>query len=188
MNIALTDTPSVLPWNNWYHCTGNTYGTWLPGDHRGWRSRRHRVHVQGDYKSPPPTGEHDKLHEQSKRSMKRYPVYVDPVAQRIACDAIVDKLLEKDIEIAACAVDDHHFHVIGRFDDRRPRHWIGLAKKNSAWAVRSPGLTGQGGIWAVRGQCKPITDEAHFRGAVAYVLGHGKRGAAVRHGQPSLKP
>ena len=46
-------------WNGWYHVNGNTYGTWLPGDERGWRSRHHKVHVNGDYKNPPPPGAHD---------------------------------------------------------------------------------------------------------------------------------
>src|SRR3954468_9029001 len=41
------------PWNNWYHCMGNTYGTWLPGDPRGFRTRLHREHVEGDYRNPP---------------------------------------------------------------------------------------------------------------------------------------
>src|SRR2546430_1609317 len=43
-------------WNGGYHCTGSTYGTWLRGDPRGWRSSKHHVHVDGDYKKRPPTG------------------------------------------------------------------------------------------------------------------------------------
>ena len=120
--------------------------------------------------------------------MKRHAVYLDANAQRIACEGIVEKLLEKQIELAACAIDDHHYHVIGRFDDREPRRWIGLAKKNSAWAVRAAGLLGTGGIWAVRGWCKPIVDEAHLRKAVTYVLRHGERGAAVWAPESSLNP
>jgi len=37
------------PWNHWYHVNGNTYGTWLPGDPRGWRSYKHKRHVEGEY-------------------------------------------------------------------------------------------------------------------------------------------
>ncbi|MCK4872172.1 MAG: hypothetical protein KAS72_05570 [Phycisphaerales bacterium] len=167
------------PWNNWYHCTGNTYGTWLPGDPRGWRARHHRLHVEGDYKNPPTPGEHAALHERSRSKLTRQPVYLGSRAQAIACDAIVEKLSEKAVEIGAVAVDDHHLHVVGRFMDRNPRRWIGLAKKNSAWAVREADLAPRGGIWAVRAQCLPIADEVHWRTAVAYVLRHGERGAAV---------
>ena len=40
-------------WNNWYHCVGSTYGSWLRGDPRGFSTFRHREHVEGDYRSPP---------------------------------------------------------------------------------------------------------------------------------------
>ena len=34
----MTTKERAMPaWNGWYHVTGNTYGTWLPGDPRGWR-------------------------------------------------------------------------------------------------------------------------------------------------------
>jgi hypothetical protein len=32
---------------------GHTYGTWLPGDPKGFRTRHHREHIEGDYKKPP---------------------------------------------------------------------------------------------------------------------------------------
>ena len=45
----------MKPWNFWYHVGSNTKGTWLTGDPRGFRSRHHREHVEGDYRrlSPP---------------------------------------------------------------------------------------------------------------------------------------
>jgi hypothetical protein len=46
----------IAPWNHWYHCMGNTFGTWLPGSPKGFRTRHHREHVEGDYKHPPPKG------------------------------------------------------------------------------------------------------------------------------------
>ncbi|HEX3314753.1 MAG TPA: hypothetical protein VHR72_07680 [Gemmataceae bacterium] len=30
----------------------STYGSWLPGNPRGFRSRKHRIHSSGDYKNP----------------------------------------------------------------------------------------------------------------------------------------
>ena len=41
---------------SWYHVVLTTYGAWLPGDPRGFRTRHHREHVPGDYKAPPPVG------------------------------------------------------------------------------------------------------------------------------------
>lgn len=59
---------------------GHTYGTWLPWDGRGFRTRHHREHVDGDYRSPPPVGMYNGLRRHSKSSMKREPVHLD-VAQ-----------------------------------------------------------------------------------------------------------
>jgi hypothetical protein len=48
--------PTVVPGGVWYHSITSTYGAWLYGDERGFRTRHHREHVDGDYKSPPPRG------------------------------------------------------------------------------------------------------------------------------------
>ena len=40
----------------WFHIVLTTYGSWLYGDERGFRTRGHREHVEGDYKRPPTAG------------------------------------------------------------------------------------------------------------------------------------
>jgi hypothetical protein len=58
----------------WFHLTTHTYGVWLYGDPRGFRTRHHREHIEGDYKNPPPPGKYaDKL-QRSKESLKQDPV------------------------------------------------------------------------------------------------------------------
>lgn len=57
------------PWCDWYHIMGSTFGTWLPGDPKGFRTRHHREHVEGDYKNPPPKGTHDARWKRSKELM-----------------------------------------------------------------------------------------------------------------------
>src|SRR5687768_17438019 len=64
------------PWNDWYHVTVHVYGSWLRGDPKGWRSRHHREHCEGDYRNPPPTGKYDHLYELSKSLMKRDPIRI----------------------------------------------------------------------------------------------------------------
>src|SRR5437868_3666075 len=66
---ASTHQP-VQPWNNWYHVMCHTYGTWLPGDPRGFRTRHHREHCDGDYKNPPKPGQWEQRHAQAKSLMK----------------------------------------------------------------------------------------------------------------------
>ena len=57
-----------------YHLIWGTYGSWLPGDPRGFRTRRHREHVEGDYKHPPPPGLYEGLHAYATDSLKKPPV------------------------------------------------------------------------------------------------------------------
>src|SRR5687768_10994638 len=59
----------MRPWNDWYHVMGNTYGTWLPGSPKGFRTVMRKLHVPFDYKRPPPKGRYDKLHEQREASL-----------------------------------------------------------------------------------------------------------------------
>src|SRR6266571_4906356 len=64
------------PWHGWYHVMGHTYGSWLYGDPRGFRTRHHREHVEGDYKNPPPPGSYENLEQCSRASLKQAPVVI----------------------------------------------------------------------------------------------------------------
>ena len=77
------------------------------------------------------------------------------------------------------AVGRHHFHLLGRFADRQPRRWVGIAKKCSALALSGAGLAEPGGVWAVRCHCEPITDREHQLQAAKYVADHEHEGAVV---------
>ncbi len=166
-------------WNSWYHVSGHTYGSWLRGDPRGWRARHHREHVDGDYKNPPPRGTYDTLHARSKKLMKRAPVALTPQARRLACDVFAEALTFHRLEPLAISVDGRHYHVLARFRDDRPRHWIGIAKTRSARALSDAGLVPRGGVWAVRCKCLPINDRPHQVTVFKYILKHGHKGAAV---------
>ena len=82
---------TMVPWNNWYHCTGSTKGTWLRGDPRGWRARRHREHCVGDYKNPPPPGMYADLLALSKKLSKRR-VVLSPLQREVTCRAMAEAL------------------------------------------------------------------------------------------------
>lgn len=164
-------------WNDWYHCNGNTFGTWLPGDPRGYRTRWHKYHVDGDYKNPPPPGRDEKTFQRSKRLMKDAAVSLDHRQRRIACLEMAAKLLALEVELIVLAVDDHHYHMIARFPDRRSRHWVGRAKFHSSMVLR--GDKPHARLWASGCRAWPIRDRAHQLNAFNYIVAHVKRGAAV---------
>jgi len=164
-------------WNGWYHVTGSTYGTWLRGDPRGWRSRHHRQHVDGDYRNPPEPDAHAELYERSQESLKRPPVHLDLRQRGIAGEALVDKLLEMGVEILVASLDSSHYHILARFPDGQVRPRIGKAKKNASHILSRYGLKGT--VWAKRCRPQPIRDRQHQINAYHYILDHAERDAWV---------
>ena len=162
-------------WNGWYHVNGNTYGTWLRGDPRGWRARWHREHVEGDYRNPPPKGAYAKEYAFSKRSLKRPPVRLDSEQRRVAGRAMVQRLLETDVELLALSVDTVHYHILARFPDTRVRWWVGRAKKNASFLLRIHGLPGT--VWARKCRALPLTSRSHQQNVFRYIAKHADKGA-----------
>lgn len=169
--------PLEKPWNDWYHCNGNTYGTWLPGDPRGFRERRHRRHVEGDYKRPPPPGTNADRLSRSSRLMRKRAVYLDDEQRKVAIEGMVEKLLADRIELLTLAINNHHFHLLARFRDHRPKHWVGRAKMHESMLLRDVGLPGK--VWAVGCRTLPIRDRPHQLNVFDYILKHRRQGATV---------
>jgi hypothetical protein len=184
------------PWNDWYHVTDNTYGTWLRGDPRGWRERHHRKHVDGDYKNPPVKGTGEEELDLSTRLMKRDQVRLGKQLQLVALIAIVTTLLNDGIEVLVVSLDDHHLHVLARFCQHDPRKKMGWAKFFATKAVKrfiesekakthgsavgfDLNLKPGEGLWAKRGKEKPINDREHQLNVVDYIADHVSRGAVT---------
>ena len=192
------------PWRGWYHAVATTYGTWLRGDPRGWRSWQHHEHVEGDYKSPPPTGKCRLEFEQSRRTMKHKPIVLYPSARVIVCESLVERLL--DSEVIAVAVASTHAHVVCRFvnwsggkrkfnigiyglndgnslqdgRDPVPRHVMGVAMKHASHEARKKNAKRPGPLWARRAKFVPIENREHQVAAVHYLKRHHKcEGAAL---------
>lgn len=166
------------PWHDWYHCMGNTYGTWLPGDPRGFRTKHHKEHVEGDYKNPPDENYNQRFHK-SKDLMKRDPVYLTTQQRARAVEEFVKSLQKRKIELVVMAIDRIHFHLLARFPDHNPRKWVGIAKKESSHYLKQQNLAPIGGLWATRFEVIPIADRSHQLWTVPYILNHKKKGAAT---------
>jgi hypothetical protein len=169
-------------WDHWYHITGTTYGAWIPGDPRGFRTRHHREHIDGDYKNPPHAGSHERRFERAKSLMKRPAVILSPQARALASESMAQALMHHGVKIAALAIGGQHYHILGRFVLDDPRRLVGVAKKHSAHELSKAGLVDQGGVWAVRSRALPVTDRAHAVVAKAYIIRHAEQGCAVWKG------
>ncbi|MBI1368531.1 MAG: hypothetical protein GC162_07730 [Planctomycetes bacterium] len=186
-------------WNDWFHLMANTFGTWPPGDERGFRTRDHREHIEGDYKNPPPPGRYDGLLDHTQKHMTRPPVHLSPAARRAAALAVRLAMVDiHHLQVLALAISAEHLHVLVRLPatlrqkptlskrgtrtsslDDPARHYLGIAKKESAKSLAAARLAAPGGIWARRGKVKPIADRAHQLRVYQYILNHAQQGAAV---------
>ena len=177
-------------WNNWYHVTLHTYGSWLRGDPRGWRSRNHRVHVEGDYKHRPAPGTYEREYRNSLAIMKRPQVRIAATARQLVLSAVIEKLQRDRIEVLIGCLDGIHLHLLGRFNDHDPKQWLGRAKKHSSHILREQGIrTDAGGIWAKYSYAVPIVDRSHELSTFRYIERHSDRGAALwSFKQSSLPP
>ncbi|MBI3408046.1 MAG: hypothetical protein HY040_06775 [Planctomycetes bacterium] len=152
----------------WRHVVISTYNSWLPGDPRGFRSKDHKVHSSGDYKNPPPQGEHAGLHRFSQEiSSDKVVIPNDlwPVIGR----TIIQKLKEQAIEVLAVSVSATHCHIQAELpvDRKQTKKVIGNCKRAASHKVRDR-IPGQ--IWGLRGKYELIEDKRHQLNVYNYVL------------------
>jgi acetylornithine deacetylase len=163
----------------WFHITTHTYGAWLHGDPRGFRTRHHREHIEGDYKHPPPPGKYDAKLERSRRLLKQQPVVLTPEWRGIVGAAIRERLVGLGAQVIAVAVTATHAHVLAKMPDSKEvtREWMGFAKKHVWFLARDKGWTGQ--MWAKKSKATPIKDRKHQENAFNYIVRHKQEGAWV---------
>src|SRR5947207_15771461 len=78
----------------WIHFVETLYGAWWYGDARGFRTRHHREHVEGDYKNPPPAGTYESKWRRTMENLKQPPVVLTPAWRPIIGAAIRNRLEE----------------------------------------------------------------------------------------------
>ncbi len=161
----------------WFHVVLTTYGAWLPGDPRGFRTRNHREHVAGDYQHPPKPGVYAGLH-QSARSLQKAPTVTFPREWREPVSVMIaEKLLFLGGQFAAIAVAGRHVHLLVKLPPEWSRHWIGQVKRHVTCLLRDHGWSGK--VWAEQAKYVPIRNRTHQLNAYRYILGHVEEGAAV---------
>ena len=173
----------------WFHCTTHTYGAWLYGDPRGFRTRHHREHVEGDYKQPPPKGKYDDKLARSKRLLKQPPVVLPPDWRPVVGEAVAERLASLGAWVLCLSCGGQHVHLLAKVPPPLVREWVGVAKKHAWFVARDRGWVGK--LWAVRGGVKPIADRSHQTKAFWYILRHQSEGAWVadyRYTPPPQSP
>ena len=163
---------------NWFHIIATTYGAWLPGDERGFRTRHHRLHVEGDYKNPPPREQFADIRQGSKALLKQEPTIIGNKWRPIVGDAVRKRLEELGAFVLCVSVSGQHVHVLVKLPfGCKPKTFLTLAKRHATYECKRRGWKGK--LWALRGKVLRIRDRAHQRNVYHYILAHEKEGAWV---------
>jgi len=152
-----------------YHVIWSTYGSWLPGDPRGFRTRHHRRHVEGDYRNPPPPGTDEGLHRHAREAMSKSEVVIPRHLRPAAGEAALERLVKEGADVAALSVAGQHVHVAFVADAGDVKPIVGRVKKVSSHRIRHE-LPGR--VWAIGCKIVRVQDDAHWRNVLSYIRDH----------------
>jgi hypothetical protein len=169
----------------WYHVILTTYGAWLYGDSRGFRTRHHREHIDGDYKNPPPVGQYEALARHSRQSLRHPPVKLSPEHRAIVGTALVSSFTNSGYAVSCASVATQHVHILVELPTDEARDLAGKAKLKAWFAMRDRGWKQR--LWAQRRKAVPITDQEHLAAARNYIARHRSIGAWVWENGPNAR-
>ncbi len=163
--------------SKWFHVILTTYGAWLPGDPRGFRTRHHREHVEGDYKSPPPSEKYEARATLSRHLMTQSAVIFPSALRSVIGTAMLDKLSRSGALVICIAVAGQHVHFLAKMPSSKVRKLSGAAKKHVTFELRNHGWKGK--VWGLRGKVIPIHDRRNQLNVFSYILRHRDEGAWI---------
>jgi len=152
----------------WRLITINTKNSWHHGSPRGFRSRKHRIHSSGDYRNPPPVGEHVGLYIDRLLHCDQKVVLEREIRVMVG-DALVQWFKAHGYRVLAISVSSDHAHILIELIDDPSiiKRVIGEAKRVSSRAVKTQ-LPGS--VWSAGCDYEPVDDADRLRDGVNYVL------------------
>jgi hypothetical protein len=159
----------------WHHVIVTTYGAWLDGDARGFRTRHHREHIEGDYKNPPPLERYADRRQLSQHSLSIPPVALGSSWRPIIGKALVERLQGLGGFVLCAALSRQHGHLLVKCPRGMARAWTGLAKKHAWFIARDAGWRSK--LWGIRSRAIEIRERRHQLNVYRYILGHAPQGA-----------
>jgi REP element-mobilizing transposase RayT len=143
-------------WN--YFITWTTYGTWLPGDSRGWKKTGH-----GEQPPQP------RLEEWCRQRLNADPVILSPIQRKKVDQSCRDHVVYRGWKLHAINVRSNHVHVLVMADISRFR----VRDQLKAYATRPlrkhPERITSPKIWSRGGDCRIIDDEDGLKQVIDYI-------------------
>ena len=142
-----------------YFLTWTTYGTWLPGDERGW-SRKHEFDIQCPSRL---------FVEMAQSRMKEPAFFLDDPSRRVVEDTIRKHCAVRTWQLHAVNALTNHVHVVVTAVGYEPET---VRDQFKAWCTRrlKASETARTKFWTEGGSCRWINQEADLEAAVSYVI------------------
>ncbi len=141
-----------------YLLTFGTFGTWLPGDARGWHRRGTPRHLSPSHS----------LRARCVARLTREPVHFNPADITTAHDSIVETCAHYEWPLHALAVQDTHVHAVISAA-RSPEAVVQRVKAWATRALRSRGEYLSRPVWSEHGSTHYLHTRAAVEAAIAYV-------------------
>lgn len=154
----------ALPQHLALFLTWRTYGTWLPGDERGWIDERRNGF--GEPMNVPDM----RLEGAARGQMRSAPMkFTDP--QRLAVDLAIREACEfRGWQVVALNVRTNHVHLVVGTDEQ-PSKVLNVLKGRTTTVLRTGRtVVEHRPIWARGGSRRVLWDDAAMAAAVEYVL------------------
>jgi len=159
-----------------YFLTWTTYGTWLPGDERGW------VEKPGEFRA----ADH-KREERARQRMTEPALTLDVEQRRIVEDTIAEHCRIRGWQLHAVNARTQHVHVAVTAPGRKPedvmdqfKAWCTRRLKERERSRRSPKDKIRQNWWTQRGSKRWLNDTKSLEEMIQYAL--------EEQGQPTPRP
>ena len=144
-----------------YLITWTTYGTWLPGDERGWVEK----HQQGTQSGDP------NRYASAVQLLKEPPVILNPLQRQLVEETIAKHCAFRGWTLHAVNARSNHIHVVVTAPGMNPKEVMAQFK---AWCSRRLNEQERAGLnqkkwWTQYGSKKWINDENYLQNAIRYV-------------------
>lgn len=167
----------------WWLVSWTTYGTWLPGDKRGYCTRRGKIYVPPPKRYAKPgeaaynAAEHESIREFAE-SISDDAVYFSPAEKEIAFDALIEEIDEIANIPAINCVGRWHVHWLCYFGTLKIKPTVARIKAAATRELNQNGFQGKH-PWTKGCNIKSKATRRECRAAYKYIADHEQQGCLI---------
>jgi REP element-mobilizing transposase RayT len=164
-----------MPYDRVWFLTWHTYGTWLPGNEKGFVSSLRNADGDSEiHNIPGTTIDSDSPHllEWSRQQLKSKPLVLKPLQANSLAEQLLETTAIRGWTMFAFAIVTNHVHVVvGVPGDPKPESLSGDFKRNGSRTLNRLYTRPAGGTWWTEsGSHRKLAHELAILGAIRYTI------------------